>query len=157
MSQPGFIDGLAFARGGSLVQGVLTGKALPRLAEAVSRIGEVSYALRGGFNAREKPCLGVEARADLELTCQRCLGALLLPVSVAAELELSEDEREIAQAEDDIDRVLATPAMQVAGLVEDELLLALPDVPKHDSCVAPGDERGGRGPSPFEALKALKR
>jgi uncharacterized protein len=158
MSQPGVIDGLAFARGGSQVQGVLPEKALPRLAEAVSRVGEVSYAVRGGFNERDKPSIRVEARADLELTCQRCLEAMVLPISVVAELELSEDEREIAQAEDDIDRVLATPAMQVAQLVEDELLLALPDVPKHAACAAPGDAVGGKGrPSPFEVLKGLKR
>ena len=63
-------------------------------------------------------------------------------------------------SEDDV--LALSPAFDMAGLVEDELLLALPLVPKHEHCPVPllapgsGDEGGIETPHPFAVLAGLK-
>jgi len=70
---------------------------------------------------------------------------------------LTEDAREIEQAEDEVERVLASHAMDVAQLVEDEVLLALPMVPRHDRCSAGVTAERETRSSPFGVLVELKR
>lgn len=157
MSQPGVIDGLQFARGAQAVRGVLGMEQLPRLAELQGTTEGLAFGVRGGMRDDGKPCLWISVSGELRLVCQRCLGQLIFPLSIEAELVLSEDAREIEQAEDEIDRVLASRTMGVAQLVEDEVLLALPMVPRHDRCsVGMTAERETR-PSPFGVLMELKR
>jgi uncharacterized protein len=57
------------------------------------------------------------------------------------------------------DRVVAGKEMPVRDLVEDELILAVPYAPRHDSCSArPPSQAGGRGKTlPFAGLKGLMR
>jgi uncharacterized protein len=156
MSQPGVIDGLQFARNGSEIQGTIEPERFRRLAEMDCRVLEARFALRGGTNAKGKPSLDLEVAAVLEVQCQRCLERMRWPVELDVELELSQSEQEIAQADDDTDRVLATPGMDVAQMVEDELILALPDSPRHEDCEVPGGTGDGRRASPFDALARLK-
>ena len=151
------IDGLRFASERGELQGCLPLAAFPRLAEMGVRTDEgVAFSLRGGTSPLGKPSLRVQARGVLEMTCQRCLAPVAVPLAVESELELSESEAAIAAADDEIDRVLAGPAMPVARLVEDEVLLALPMVARHEHCTprAEGPDDAG---SPFAALAALKR
>jgi uncharacterized protein len=156
MSQPGVIDGLQFARGGSEIQGTLEPERFQRLAQMGCRAAGVAFSVHGGENAKGRLCLWVRASAVLELECQRCLEPMKYPVEVSAELELSESVREVAGADDDTDRVLATASMDVSQLVEDELILAVPDSPRHESCELPAEGRGKERASPFEALARLK-
>jgi len=74
---------------------------------------------------------------------------------VNVELELAESLREIAEADDDIDRALASKAMDVGQIVEDEVILALPTAPRHDSCRMAG-ATARAGESPFGKLAVLK-
>jgi hypothetical protein len=67
-----------------------------------------------------------------------------------------------AESEDDV--LALTPALDLRQLIEDELLLALPIVPRHDHCPEPlprafADPQGAASPAenPFAALAALKR
>jgi uncharacterized protein len=156
MSQPGVIDGLQFARGAQAIRGVLGMEHLPRLAELQGATEGLAFGLRGGMRDDGKPCLWISVSGELRLVCQRCLGQLIFPLSIDAELVLTDDPSEIEAAEDEVDRVLASRAMSVAQLVEDEVLLALPMVPRHDRCSAavPGEREAK--PSPFSVLTELK-
>jgi uncharacterized protein len=156
MSQAGLIDGLQFARAALERRGLLTIGSLPRLAQMQGSTEGLEYRLRGGIASNGKASLGISVKGDVRLVCQRCLGLLSVPLDVEAELQLAEDPREIAQAQDDVDRVLASAAMDVAQLVEDEVILALPMVPRHEACLATGAAPETRA-SPFDALAALKR
>ena len=78
------------------------------------------------------------------------------PLAIDVELQVTESLREIEAADDDVDRVLASRAMDVRGLIEDEVILALPMVPRHERCVAVGAGVTAKI-SPFSALAALKR
>jgi uncharacterized protein len=75
----------------------------------------------------------------LELPCQRCLDPIRIPIVIDAELQLAQNAREISEADDEIDRVLASRRMDVAWLVEDEVILALPMAPRHEECVPSGN------------------
>jgi len=75
--------------------------------------------------------------------------------TAAAEDELAEDE----------DVLVLDRAFNLTGLVEDELLMELPLVPRHEVCptevklelVDPGfDDAQAAKPNPFEALSGLK-
>jgi uncharacterized protein len=156
MSQAGLIDGLQFARAALERRGSLSIESLPRLAQMQGSTEGLEYRLRGGIASNGKACLWISVQGNVGLVCQRCLGSLSFPLDVEAELQLAEDPREIAQAQDDIDRVLALAAMDVAQLVEDEVILALPMVPRHEACLAAGAAPETRA-SPFDALAALRR
>jgi len=67
-----------------------------------------------------------------------------------------------AESEDDV--LALTPALDLEALIEDELLPALPLIPRHGVCPEPLprpfiDEDGAAVPAdnPFAALAALKR
>jgi uncharacterized protein len=157
MSQAGVIDGLQFARGGLEVGGVLGMEKLRRLAEMQGSTDGLEYRVRGGINDDANPCLRISVSGEVQLTCQRCLGPLTVPLATDAELVLSESEREIQQAEDEVDRVLASRAMDVAQLVEDEVILALPMIARHEDCAPAQDVPTSElRPSPFNVLAGLK-
>jgi len=136
MSQAGVIDGLQFARAVLEQRGFLGVEQLPRLAQMQCSTGSLEYDLRGGRSSNGKPCLRISIRGSTELICQRCLGPLLVPIAVNVELQLAESLREISEADDD--RVLSSRHMDVGGLVEDEVILALPMVPRHEACAIRG-------------------
>jgi uncharacterized protein len=153
---PRTIDGRTVAREELAIHGRLGAEALPRLAASGAATDGFEFAIRGGRNAQGKDCLRIEARGAVEMSCQRCLAPTRMGIDVDTELELADSDEEIAAADDDVDRALATPAMPVAALVEDEILLALPMVPRHAECEAPGS-RDDAVASPFAALGTLRR
>jgi|SRR6267142_456800 len=141
MSQAEVIDGLQFARGELEQRGVLGMERLPRLAQLQCSTEGLEYHLRGGQAGNGKPCLRLSVRGSVEVLCQRCLDPIQVPIAIDAELQLAESAREISEADDEIDRVLASRNMSVGWLVEDEVILALPMVPRHEACVHRGDIR----------------
>ena len=109
--------------------------------------------------------LHLRARACLRLECQRCLQAVETDLSVDRWFHFVPGEDAAAQLDTDSeDDVLAlTRALDLRELVEDELLLALPLVPRHAECPAPllapndAPESSAEPANPFAALATLKR
>ena len=157
MSQPGLIDGLQFARGAETLEGTLDSSRLPRLAEMRCATTGLHYELRGRTDAEGRGWLQVLADGMLTLVCQRCLGPLTFPLALRSEFLLSESERDIETADDDIDRVLAGKGMDVCQLIEDEVLLALPMAPRHEQCGGKREGAEADRASPFAELAKLKR
>jgi len=156
--QPTAIDGLAFARTAGVLKGRLDLESLPRLAQSGCSGAVLDFVLTGDINERGKPELRLAVDGSVRLECQRCLGNVDLPLRLEARLELVSGEAEILAADDDdIERVVAGRDMSVAVLVEDEVILALPMVPKHEQCRAAAGAEGGAEPSAFQALAALKK
>ncbi|MEP6505946.1 MAG: YceD family protein [Betaproteobacteria bacterium] len=83
--------------------------------------------------------LALQADADVILQCQRCLLPLDESVRVDRQFRFVDDEATAAALDDEMeDEVLALPkSLNLRELVEDELLLALPLVPRHDACPEP--------------------
>jgi len=156
MSQPGVIDSLQFARGALEQRGFLGIECLPRLGQMQCSTEGLEYLLRGALNDRGVPFLRVSASGAMQLVCQRCLGTFVFPLAIDVELQVTESLRDIEAADDDIDRILASEATDVGRLIEDEVILALPMVPRHELCIAVGAGVTAKI-SPFSALAALKR
>ena len=108
--------------------------------------------------------LRLAAGTCLSLECQRCLK----PVRVQLQIERSfrfvhgEDAAALLDAESEDDVLALTRALDLRELIEDELLLALPLVPRHDTCPEPlpvpiDDATPEAKPNPFAALADLKR
>jgi len=139
MSQAEVIDGLQFARAALERRGVVGIERLPRLAQLQCSTEGLEYHLRGGRTGNGKSCLRLSVVGSLELPCQRCLDPIRIPIAIDAELQLAQNAREISEADDEIDRVLASRHMDVASLVEDEVVLALPMAPRHEDCAPSGN------------------
>jgi uncharacterized protein len=155
------IDGFDFASAGATQRGVLPLSGFLRLRDLLaSDAGEVAYEVRGLRDARGRPSLRVSVRGTLQLRCQRCLEPMRFEVSDEETLVLAATQAEIDADPVDPqvpDRVLGSKEMAVAELVEDELILALPYAPRHESCAAaPGTEVDGKV-SPFAELRGLMR
>ncbi|GAB4176640.1 MAG: hypothetical protein Kow0020_12520 [Wenzhouxiangellaceae bacterium] len=101
----------------------------------------------------------------LPLTCQRSLKRYLQAIDSRAELAVVADEDAIAALSPDLEpKIAADGRLTLAELVEDELLLALPLVPKDPAQPPVVDVQVGGGQRPdkkaggaFAALESLRR
>jgi len=104
-------------------------------------------------------------RASLRLECQRCLGRVAFPVDIGFRLAVVATLAQAESLPDGLDPLLLADGepLRLADMVEDELLLALPQVPMHEpgDCVGPLWKEDALPPTeaahPFSVLKALKR
>ena len=111
--------------------------------------------------------LHLKAHAVLPLTCQRCLQPMTVELHVSPTLRFVRDEALAEQLDEDSEEdVLAlSAALDLHDLVEDELILALPLVPRHEHCPQPlpmsaGDLDGpaeGDSQHAFASLAGLLR
>ena len=103
--------------------------------------------------------LHLTAQVTLSLQCQRCLEPMDIPVQVDRWFRLVADEA-TALAEDDAaeeDLLAMDHEFDAHALLEDDVLLAMPLVPRHAACHAPlSAALEDDLPHPFAALAALK-
>jgi uncharacterized protein len=172
---PSRLDVEPFAKEGGELQGQWPLRQLRRLAEtahAEARPVEsdvVAWQVRGELRpvrgAASQPWLHLSAQTALNLECQRCLQPMAVPLEVSRSFRFVHGEAAAAELDaDSEDDVLAlTRALDLRELVEDELLLSLPLVPRHEACAPPvpladsKPEPAEERPNPFAALAALKR
>ena len=124
-------------------------------------VGGERVALRGGAH---ETWLQLSADCDVWLQCQRCLGPVRVPLSVRRRIRFVDGEDAAAEldasSEDDV--LASSRALDLRGLIEDELLLAMPLVPLHEVCPEPLSilveaDSAAEKPNPFAVLAALKR
>lgn len=153
------IDGYAFVATRGEVHGTCPVGGFERLQDLLSSVdGGIEYAVRGTADDMGRPALRLEARGELQLVCQRCLGPLAFPLDVDSLLVLARNEAEIdAQPvePDSPERVVGSKEMAVGELLEDEILLAIPFAPRHGQCAGAGEKKGEGKPSPFADLRGL--
>lgn len=158
---PQFIDGLAFARGGSEVAGVVSVAALPRLLELLATDGgRLDCRISGSRDDEGNSWLAMEVSGSLVLECQRCMKALTFSVDVQSQLLLVPQGQPWPDDEltdDRFDAVAADKEMALLPLIEDEVLLALPIVPRHGVCETALPVVDEQEPSPFAVLAKLKK
>ena len=136
--------------------GTVTFTALPRLTAAVHRAeGVVEVALIAGTDADGVSFLRGTLHAEVDLLCQRCLASLRWPLAVPVQLGLVRSEAEASRLPDPYEPLLVTgPWLMLADVVEDELLLALPQVARHADladCVAHGHQPPDLGQIPADS------
>ena len=175
------LDVEAFAKDGASLEGRWPLAQLDRLAESAfadpdsgvdAAAGrDITWQVRGELRALRggdsQIWLHLSAHTELPLECQRCLKAIVVAVDTERNFLFVRGEDAAAQIDaDSEDDVLAlTRALDLRELIEDELLLALPLVPRHEVCLSPlpmaaADDEAAAAeapPHPFAGLAALKR
>jgi uncharacterized protein len=168
---PRRLDISAAARASLALEGQWPLEGFDRLCEGQPQpAGTVTWSarmkLRPVHGAEPELQLELHASAEVERLCQRCLQPLCLAVAVDRHFVFVRGEDRAAELDaerEDEDVLELTASLDLHDLVEDELLLALPLVPRHDRCPQPlpmsigEDGEGEDRPHPFAALAALKR
>jgi uncharacterized protein len=168
----------AFAQAGEPLVALTPLQNMERLAQEIQGPApdlainwRASGELRPRTGADDDVWLHLEAKTTLPLTCQRCMGAVATPIDIDQWYRFVADE-DTAMAEDDEseeDLLVMEPQFDLLAVVEDELLMALPLVPMHETCpeapvfsageaelAPPGSESQGK-PHPFASLAQLKK
>lgn len=131
--------------------------------------GLVWYEFKGSIQQGRRAHVWLKVQGIVTLTCQRCLGDMQFVVNESVEFELFADEAKAsaAQAADEADPdapepLVADGPVDLLGIIEDQMILAIPYVPKHEVC-GPTSMSAGEPieevsrESPFKVLEGLKR
>jgi uncharacterized protein len=168
------LDVRSFAQAGAELAGQIPLQEFSRLAgESSAHEGPrlVDWHARGDLRTAaggaDQIWLQLTASVSLPMTCQRCLTPVDIELSVDRPFRFVPDEEAAAaqdeEAEEDV--LELSPAFDLALLIEDELLMALPVVPRHETCpvevkltVADKEFEAEMAakPNPFAALSRLK-
>lgn len=158
------------ARQGVHVRRFLPAVALTRLGELATGLGEVEVDLEFRTDESGRPWVHGRASQRVEATCQRCVERIQYDLAVDFDLCI---QRESAAARELAERVdvlmVGGDSVTVAEIVEDELLLGLPErLCTEEPCPfapalaypvgaeEPADTTSGQG-GPFDILAKLKR
>ena len=162
----GSFDAYDLVRRRASFAGRFDAASLPRAADQFapeSGSSEVAWRISGIVDPSGRPALEVRVDGTVPLVCQRCLQPFGWRVAQRTTVLLAHDERELEtlDADDEHEVILAATPLDAATLAEDELLLALPFVPRcqRAECVQSA-MAGVRDPSApaqaFAALAAIK-
>lgn len=173
---PEKLDVAALAHDDATVSGEWPATSLERLADSAAAEAPASGwpALQWGLHGEIRQSKGgkpqtwlhLTASGQVALTCQRCLRPVWEEIDIDRWIRFVDTEAEAAALDvDSDDDVLALPRhLDARELIEDELLLALPLVPRHDVCPEPlvhvneeVEPEVEERPNPFAKLAALKR
>lgn len=143
---PRKLDIAAFIESGEPISGAVPVRELPRLSEDLvedagqAAAPEITWSAQGRQVAQRVGAphlwLDLSAKGAMPLECQRCLQ----PVSVSVVLERSirfvKDEAAAAEldADSDDDVLALSKHFDLMALIEDEVIMALPIVPRHEQC-----------------------
>jgi len=161
---PKKVDPRKLAERGARIEGIITPKELPRLLTLLcSDEGELKVTLDFGLDEQRLRTIQGSAKGHVFMTCQRCLE----PVEVEAEAEvnlavtLNEDQvKQLPKIYDPL--LLEEEEVELADMVEEELILSLPPFAYHDDCSVQtsfGEEETTQRtdkPNPFSVLAQLK-
>jgi uncharacterized protein len=169
------LDVAAFASGNGRLARTEAAEQMPRLVSATlsppngARRADIEWQVEGERRvlpgAGVQPSLRIEASTEVFVECQRCLQPMRLALDADRRIFFvqGEDAAAALDAENDDDVLALEPALDLPALVEDELLLALPLVPRHEVCPEPlpralvEDDPAAAADHPFAALAALKQ
>lgn len=164
---PNLIDPLLFAERRSILSGAINITAFERLSDLVLvNDGNVQIEVQFAKQGNRAVVTGT-VKAMLELECQSCLQALSWPIDLSFRLGVVSSIEEADLLEVDCEPLLFNgEKVSLNTLIEDEILLALPDYPKHPyDCIAQRSSKdaefdGGSQAetnNPFSVLAKLKK
>lgn len=122
--------------------------------------------MRLGASGEQEPWLHLALNTALPLVCQRCMGPVDVPVSSSRVFRFvaNEDEALTQDEECEEDLLVISREFNLQELIEDELVMEVPLIPKHEVCPVPVkleaadaefDAPETTKPNPFAALSGL--
>ena len=166
------LDITALCREAEAIEGRLALTDLSRLGESLFGASDADAEAAWSAHASQKQVAGGEperwlhlaAQAEVTLQCQRCLQAVRRPLAVARRFRFVRSEQEATRLDEEIedDVLVLPPRLDLLELLEDELILALPIVARHDGACPqplplPAAVVEEAAPNPFAKLAALRR
>lgn len=135
----------AFARANQSLQDSVPLRSLQRLcecaqgevpADAVVEFSASAEVRAQRYGAPAQIWLHIRARTQVPLVCQRCLELAAIGVECERDFRFvaSEDEALSEDEDADEDVLVLERELDLLALIEDELIMALPPVPKHEHC-----------------------
>jgi uncharacterized protein len=158
-------DAFRLARLRESLRGDATMADLPRLAQSVlDAAARVHYFIAGRVDDEGHPGAVMKLAGRLPLRCERCNGPLEFVLEREVPFRFAQDERELNALpleDDEVEEVVGSPAMDLLAWVEDEAILSLPLVPRHEDCALPyaavPESAEPARPKPFAVLARLKQ
>ena len=130
------IDTVKFARNGQEMIHSFSVEDLQRVKDIVGDVGEeIEAKLEGGVLKTGKPFIDLSIKADLPLTCQRCLELMNFELNSSTRFIIAFGKSELTDLSDepdDVEFLIAEEDADVVAMVEEELLLRLPMAAKHE-------------------------
>jgi uncharacterized protein len=136
---PKEIEPLRLADKGVVLQGSLSFQKMPRLLEVVvNAIGEIYITLHFLKDEQGIRSICGKLQTTLTLACQRCLQPVTYPMDLVVRIRPVASESAIGNMPNDYDPLLVTSKpMRLAEVIEEEILLNLPIVAKHNTGKCP--------------------
>lgn len=136
-------------------------------ADAVPVHFDAQGAIRSDAAGVDEPWLHLSGRTVLTMTCQRCLTPVDVDIAFTRDFRFVATEAlaEIEDEESEEDVLVLSREFNLVDLVEDELLMSVPPVPKHEMCPqavkleavdTDFEEAAEEKPNPFAVLQKLK-
>jgi uncharacterized protein len=166
------IDAFSFCQQQERREGNILIADLHRLSnECANTAGSLAWSLEGGTNRLGYAKLVLTVSGKVQLMCQRCLTIFAFEIDSEQELILAKNEENADEIEaliedDEIDVVVGSKSFNIMDLIEDDVLLAIPQSPKHAVCpdvaldssvstVAAIEAEASKKESPFAVLKKI--
>ena len=140
-------------------------RALEGLPEQKGQI--IQWSVQGHIDSAGQQFLDIHLSGFVVLTCQRCLQDFDYHIDTTNTVLVVDDELELDVDADDPDayeRILGSTHLNALELVEDELILSIPYVPRHQECPQlpqalkdQDEEVEDEKPNPFAVLSQLKK
>ncbi len=157
---PERIDPWRYAREGRALEGRLPLAPMPRLRSLGVEAGSMEVALAFGIDERRIPHVKGRFRARVTLICQRCLEPFELAIEQPISLGIVASEEQADGLGGAYEPLVVKGRLSLREMLEDEVILALPIIPRHplEACPARAylDRDEAPPQSPFAVLQALK-
>ena len=158
------IDAFEFCRSNGHREGVTPVAEMSRLnKDTADHTGQIAWAVDGTTSKQGYPQITLSVSGTVQLMCQRCLTPYAFEMDSGTVLMLGKDDEQADEIEEllsdeSIDVIVGSRTCDIRELIEDEALLALPQVPKHEVCPDSKllDVLKSEKPSAFAGLKDLK-
>jgi len=165
------IDPLRLAQNGLKLDGQILLNVMPRLTASLeSDEGLVDVTLAFDVDEIGTPFMKGKITAPVSMICERCLSAMTTTLSADCLLAIVISERKIDALAEQYDPWLldGSDPVLLSKVIEDELILALPLVPRHTEACLPSEawsaeseeseaDTADKPESPFAILSSLKK
>jgi uncharacterized protein len=153
------INNLEFAQKQQEIADHFAPESLNRLAETLALTDEnahsavIDFTLTGDTKRFRQPSLHLHINSQLPVICQRCLEVMQINLALNFDYLLSTSTANELEDNDEMDWLEINAEMDVRELIEDELLLAMPIAPVHETSCGKLTMHSGEKPNPFAVLK----
>ena len=164
------IDPFRLAKQGLILEGKLSLSTLPRLVDVLDNSdGDIGVKMHFDINKiLATPTMVGHFKASLPLICERCSKVMSFDADVHCKLAIMNAEKTVEGLDEEYESwvIENSDPVLLSSVVEDELILAIPLVPKHEHSCLPAEAWFAKGNiaeekiekkvSPFAVLSELK-